>query len=261
MKYKCFRSGLTTVQALILFLAACGVLPATPTATSTSLSTDPPRPTATNTHIPSKTPSPTITPDIAATQQYEDFLALVQKYHAAGQVSTTAGEYVKLDNYEHALANKLSYEWTETGVTAKNFIVSADFEWSNAVNTVNISGCGFVFRSQSNGDHYLIILDASSGVKLASSTDRGTFSMGSPQNGEQILTEFGSDPYQATFTLIVNDFKTYIYVNDIYQGNYQLLDYRITESGSLANAVLSGTFEGYGTRCKMTNVRAWIIDP
>jgi hypothetical protein len=261
MKYKYFRSGLMTAQTLILFLAACGALPATPTATSTSLSTDTPRPTATNTDIPSKTPSPTITPDIAATKQYEDFLALVQKYHDAGQISTTDGDYVELDDYEHALANKLSYEWTETGVTAKNFIVSADFEWSNAVNTVNISGCGFVFRSQPDGDHYLIILDAASGVKLASSTDRGTFSMGSPQNGDQKISDFGSGPYQANFTMIVNEFKTYVYLNDIYQGEFQLLEYRITESGSLANAVLSGTFDGYGTRCKMTNVRAWIIDP
>ena len=261
MKYKRFRSGLMTAQALILFLAACGTMPATLTVTSTSLSTDTPRPTATNTDIPSKTPSPTITPDLAATQQYEDFLALVQKYHDAGQVSTTEGEYVTLDNYEHALANKLSYEWTETGVRAKNFIVRADFEWSNAVNTANISGCGFVFRSQPNGDHYLLILDASSGVKLASSTDRGTYSMGSPQNGDQKISDFGSDPYQANLTMIVNEFKTYVYLNDVYQGEYQLLDYRITESGSLANAVLSGTFDGYGTRCKMTNVRAWIIDP
>ena len=261
MKYKYLRSGLITVHALILFISACGTMPATPTSTSTSLSTGTPRSTSTNTSIPSRTPSPTITPDLAATQQYSDFLTLLRKYHDAGQISTTEGKYVELDDYEHALATKLSYEWTETGVTAKNFIVRADFEWTNAVNTINISGCGFVFRSQPNGDHYLMILDAASGVKLASSTDRGTYSMGSPQNGDQKISDFGSGPYQANLTMIVNGLKTYIYLNDIYQGEYQLLDYRITESGSLANAVLSGTSEGYGTRCKMTNVRAWIIDP
>lgn len=260
MKYKLFRSALLMTFVLDLLISACGTTPGRLTATSISMPTDTPEPTITSTTIPSGTPSPTVTPNLAATQQYEGFFSLVQKYHTADQISTTAGEYVKLDDYEHAFANKLSYEWTETGITAKNFIIRADFEWTNASNTTNISGCGFVYRSQSNGDHYLIILDSLSGVKLASNTDRGTYSMGSPQNGEQILTDFGSGPYQANFTLLVNDFKTYVYVNDIYQGEYQLLDYRITESGILGNAVLSGASEGFGTRCRMTNVRAWIID-
>jgi hypothetical protein len=261
MKHKYDRFISMMALAFALFLSACGSAAAVPTSTSTNAVTSTPQPTVTKPSTPTITPSPTVTPDLAATQQYEDFFSLVQEYRDAGQISTTEGEYVELDDYQHELANKLSYEWTETGVTAKNFIVRADFEWSNAVNTVNISGCGFVFRSQSNGDHYLIILDASSGVKLASSTDRGTYSMGSPQNGDQKISDFGSDPYQANLTMIVNEFKMYVYLNDTYQGEYQLLDYRITESGSLANAVLSGTFDGYGTRCKMTNVRAWIIDP
>ena len=85
--------------------------------------------------------------------------------------------------------------------------------------------------------------------------------MGSPQNGEQTLPDFGSGPYHATFTLIVNEPKTYVYVNDVYYGEYKLLDYRITDSGPLGTAVLSAASEGYGTRCKMTNVRAWVIDP
>jgi len=50
-------------------------------------------------------------------------------------------------------------------------------------------------------------------------------------------------------------------VNDIYAGEYELLDHRITDSGPLGTAVLSAASEGYGTRCKMTNVRAWVIDP
>jgi hypothetical protein len=186
---------------------------------------------------------------------------MVQKYYEAGQILTTKGEYMVLDDYEEENAHKLSYAWLETGVVAKNFIVRADFEWSNAIDTVNTSGCGFIFRLQPNQDHYIAILDAYSGVKLASHTDRGTFSMGSPQNGEQTLSDFGAGPYQATFTLIVNELQTYVYVDDIYFGEYKLLEYRIRDSGPLAGAVLSAASEGYGTRCKMTNVRAWVIDP
>jgi hypothetical protein len=186
---------------------------------------------------------------------------MVQRYYEAGHILTTQGQYLVLDDYENELAGKLAYAWAESGVIAKNFIVRADFAWSNAVDTVNFSGCGFIYRMQLNQDHYIIILDAVSGVKLASHTDRGTVSMGSPQNGDQTIQDFGPNPYQATFTLIVNERKTYVYVNDVYSGEYTLLEHRILDPGPLAVAVLSGTSEGYGTRCKMTNVRVWVIDP
>jgi hypothetical protein len=262
MNHKYFRFSLMIALVLVLFLSACASAPSapTPSQTPTQAATKTPEPTATNTSTPTITPSPTITPNIIATKQYEDFYALVQKYYEAGQISTTEGEYVELDDYQDESAVKLSYSWTETGVKAKNFIVRADFEWSNAVSTVNTSGCGFVYRVQPNQDHYLIILDVFSGVKLASSTDRGTYSMGSPQKGDKKISDFGPGPYHATFTLIANELQSYVYVNDVYYGEYKLLDYRITDSGSLANAVLSAASEGYGTRCKMTNVRAWVID-
>src|SRR5688500_14582870 len=248
---------------LVLMLSACGVSApaATSTLPATVTSTVVPTFTATLTLTPTKTPSPTATPNLVATQQYDDFFAVVQKIHEAGQISSTDGNYLELDDYSDEVATKLSYEYAETGVSAKNFIVRGDFEWSNAVNTTNISGCGFVYRVQPNMDHYLIVLDAFSGVKLASSTDRGTYSMGSPQGEDEKITDFGPGPYQATFTLVVNDLKSYVYVNDVYQGEYKLLDYRITDSGLLSGAVLSATSEGYGTRCNITNTQAWIIEP
>ena len=265
MKTNLSSSALFVSLMLILILSACGA--SAPAATSTSTPpatvtpTTEPTLTATATVIPTKTPRPTATPNLAATQQYDDFFAVVQKSYEAGQIPRTGGKYLELDDYQDEVAIKLSYAYAETGVSAKNFIVRGDFEWSNAVNTTNISGCGFVFRVQQNTDHYLIILDAFSGVKLASSTDRGTYSMGSPQNGDKKISDFGPGPYQAAFTLVVNDLKSYVYVNDVYQGEYKLLDYRITDSGLLSGAVLSATSEGYGTRCKITNTQAWIIDP
>lgn len=264
MKTNLSKIMLSVFVTLSFLLSACGA--STPPSTSTAVGTSTPVPTNTSTLVPTatftptRTPKPTATPNIAATQQYEDFFAIVQKIQEAGQISTTEGKYIQLDDYQQEIAYKLSYDWKETGVSAKNFIVQADFEWSNAVKTVNTSGCGFVFRLQSNKDHYLILLDAFNGVKLASSTDRGTYSMGPPANGKGKVSDFGSGPYHATFTLVVNELKAYVYVNDIYYGDYKLLDYRITDAGPLAGAVLSATNEGYGTRCKMTNVQAWNLD-
>ena len=257
------NSALIVCLALTIVLSACGA--SAPAATATELatvtSTEVPTLTVTTTATPTKTPKPTATPNLAATQQYEDFFAVVQKIHKAGQISNIDGEYVELDDYRDEVAIKLSYAWAETGISAKNFIVRGDFDWSNAINTANTSGCGFVYRVQENTDHYLIVLDAFSGVKLASSTDRGTYSMGSPQNGDGKISDFGPGPYHATFTLVVNDLKSYVYVNDVYYGEYKLLDYRITDSGLLSGAVLSATSEGYGTRCNITDTQAWVIEP
>lgn len=260
MSQKYFPSLLMLVL-LALLLSACVSAPRGPTTTPAPESTNTPEPTSTITLTPTITPSPTATPDLATTQQYTDFLSKVQRYYEAGQISTTAGQYIVLDDYQDELASKLAYAWAETGLVVKNFIVQADFVWSNAVDTTNISGCGFIYRMQPNQDHYVVILDAVSGVKHASRTDRGTVSMGSPQNGDQTIPDVGTNPYQATFTLIVNELKTYVYLDDVYYGEYQLLEYRIRDSGPLAVAVLSAVSEGYGTRCEMTNVRVWVIDP
>lgn len=258
------KAALIACMAFSLILSACGAVApaATPTiaASATHTATATPTVTPTVTFTPTRTPRPTATPNLAATQQYEEFFSVVQKIHDAGQISTTEGKYVEVDDYMDEVASKLSYSWTETGVKAKNFIVQADFLWSSSTKTTNLSGCGFIFRIQPNEDHYLILLDAFSGVKLASSTDRGTYSMGSPSNGDTNKSDYGSGPYQATFTMAVQDLKTYVYVNDEYFGEYQLLDYRITDSGPLASAVLSATDIGYGTRCTMTNVHAWVIE-
>ena len=188
MKTNLLSSVLIVCLALMMVLSACGTSApvATSTLPATVTSTAAPTLTATVTATPTKTPKPTATPNLAATQQYDDFFAVVQKIHEAGQIPNTDGEYVKLDDYQDEVAIKLSYAWAETGINAKNFIVRGDFEWSNAINTANISGCGFVYRVQENTDHYLIVLDAFSGVKLATSTDRGNvFNGPSPGWGQE----------------------------------------------------------------------------
>lgn len=259
-----FKTRCGMILLLSIFLQSCGagqqVVEEPPESEPTRTVVPSPTFTATIMPTPTKTPLPTITPNLTATQEYEDFFAFVQRIYEAGQISSTDGEYASLADYQDEVASKLSYSWENSDVSAKNFIAQADFEWSNAGKTINISGCGFVFRQQANTDHYLIILDALQGVKLASSTDRGTYSMGSPAKGTGKITNVGASPYHAKFTLVVNDLKSYVYVNDTYFGEYDLLEFRITDAGPLAAAVLSATPEGYGTRCKITNFRALVLD-
>ena len=264
MKTNFSHPVLIVFAAISLILSACGSVAPAATATAmpsaTATNTAAPTLTPTVTWTPTRTPKPTATPNLTATQQYNDFMAVVQRAHDAGQIATMEGKYVELADYQDEMASKLSYSWGDTGVSAKNFIVQADFYWSTAIKTTNLSGCGFVYRIQSNKDHYLILLDSYAGVKLASSTDRGTYSMGSPSNGDRKIASYGVGPYRAKFTMVVNDLKTYVYVNDDYYGEYDLLEFRINESGPFAGAVLSATESGYGTRCSITNMQAWIIE-
>ena len=74
------KSSLIVCVVVSLILTACGASTpvATPTASATNTSI-PPTFTPTITLTPTETPIPTATPNLAATQQYEDFFPIVQK--------------------------------------------------------------------------------------------------------------------------------------------------------------------------------------
>jgi hypothetical protein len=70
----------------------------------------------------------------------------------------------------------------------------------------------------------------------------------------------GGNPAEADVTLIVNDLKAYVLVDDQYKGSYTLdMDF-LTGKGDLAYMVVSGTNSDYGTRCRMTDVVLWSMD-
>lgn len=253
------------VLMLGLNLQACGSIQQMVQGTPTFTPTSSPTVTATSTPIPTQTPTPTITPDVAATQQYEAFSSLVQTYYDAGQISTTAGQYMRLDDFSDELATDFGYRWTKTNVVAKDFIIRSDLEWSTAIRA-NYAGCGYIFRQLSDQYYYMIALDAASGVLLSYIKD-GTdakgglaplnYSIGAIERVE--LPKMGSDLHQATFTLIVNGDSAYTYINNVFYSKYELKTNWLTESGPLSYLILSGSSIGYGTRCKITNSEAWII--
>jgi hypothetical protein len=221
--------------------------------------------TPTITPTPTQTPTPTITPNLVATQQYEAFSVLVQQIFDDGHISTTNGTYKKLDDFSQEYSSKFGYNWTNTGTYAKDFIVRADFNWSVA-DQKNYSGCGYVFREKSDKFYYLIALDALDGVLLSYTregydplwgTDVYNYSIAASRRTK--LPDMGPNPYQATFTLIVEDLKAFTYINDIYYSEYDLQSNWLTEEGPLAFMILTGSDKDYGTRCQITDAGIWII--
>lgn len=238
------------------------IVQGTPTFTPTITLTSSPTFTPTSTLTPTRTPIPTITPNLAATQRYEAFISLVQASYDSGQISSMDGEYVKLNNFYDSLARSYGYSWRATGVNARDFIVRADFEWEVA-NLKSFSGCGFVFRD--NGErHYLLGLDALNGTLLM----RTYINVYNRKVHENIaasrkskLPDMDAGPYKVTFTLVVNDYKAYTYIDDIFYSEYNLIKDTLDWSGALSFMVLTGSETDFGTRCEITNAEAWIISP
>lgn len=259
------------ITLLGINLQACGsvqqMIQGTPTFTPTITLTPSLTPTATSTLTPTITPSPTITPNLTATQQYENFVSLVHTFHEAGHITTTEGDYQKLDDFSDEIAMTYGYQWTPTGLDSKDFIVRAVFDWEVA-NQKNYSGCGYIFRQESESHYYMTALDALNGV-FFNYTQSGSLPGGPatvlnftvPAAKRSKLPDLGNNPYQATFTLIVNESKAYTYVNDEFFTEHNLKHDTLTNTGPLSFMVLTGSATDFGTRCKFSNVEIWIPAP
>jgi len=237
----------------------------TPTPTLTHTPTATPTITPTITLTSTATPTPTITPNQTATQQVQDFSLVVQKIFDAGQISTTEGTYKSLSGFSESLDQNFGYFWKRSGITAKDFIIRADFIWSIADQS-NYSGCGYVFREESDDLYYMIALDALDGVLLSvkkvgydSFGVASVYNFSIAANKRTKLPDMGPNPYRANFTLVVNDLKAYTYINDEFYSEYDLRKNWLTAAGPLSYMILSGSDKDFGTRCDITNAEVWII--
>ncbi len=207
---KSFRSNpfLLFIFVLSLMAYACqGTAFAEPTATSTST----PNPTATVTFTPTatltNTPRPTRTPNLAATQQAEDIFAEAKEYVEQGYLSSADGTFKEYDDFHKEWAQLGWYKRWHFDEHAHNFFLSAHLKWSSAYRSADISGCGFVFAAQENGDHYAVFLDRTQVLMLFADLSAGYSKRVSPTSGSGRV-KFGNpadQPVEANFTLIVND--------------------------------------------------------
>ncbi len=251
--------------AFLLLIVSCAPVPAVPTSTSTPK----PSATATITRPPSFTPRPTQTPYLTGTaraliaktetQMYFDKLKEeTQKYYALGYLATTDGSYRKYSNFSEEWAQLRWYRWWPLNDVASNFYMSAHFKWSSAYRNADVSGCGFAFSIQENGDHYAVFLDRTKIRFLNADQSEYTRRLGVTRGTG--LVEFNNpadQPAQADFTIIVKDAYVYVLVDEDVVGEYSLPQSRPLK-GNLGLTLLSGTNKDFGTRCEMTNIHAWL---
>jgi len=230
------------------------------TRTSRPESTRTSRPESTSTPRPTSLPGQTATVDAAATARYADFYAQIQDYRGRGYLSSLEGVYVVLHDYSESVA-KLNWIGGHTIAydrSLSDFVFTAHFAWSTAVQTADESGCGIWFAIQDNGDSYFVFLDKSRiyFLRYDASQGRYTREVGKSRGTGQVA--FGN-PAEADFALIVNDHQAYVHVGDQFIGEYNLPANSIT-AGRLGYTVLSGTNKDYGTRCDISDARLWIVE-
>jgi hypothetical protein len=255
------RAVFPVLLAISLVLSSCSALAPEPTATST------PNPTATKTLVPTATftptatPRPTRTPNLAATQHAEELNAEAKAYFDLGYLSSSEGEFFEYDDFKEEWAQLGWYNWWILDDRAADFYMKAHFKWSSAYRNADISGCGFLFAIQENGDHYAIFLDRTKILFLVSdhSTSYSRFVGLTRGTGRVKFNNPADAPVEADFTLIVKDTYAYVLVDDEVVGEYTLAQSKILK-GNLGLTLLSGTNKDFGTRCEMTNIHAFVPD-
>jgi hypothetical protein len=244
---------------LILVSLACATAQPTPASTNTpaptAAATETVVPTATKTLRPSPTPRPTQTPNLAATERAEELNAEVETYFEKGYLATTEGRFRELDDFSYDWAQLHYYKPFPIQDGVSDFFLSANFKWDSAFKNSDISGCGFIFGVQENGDHYAVFLDRQKVFFLITDHTLGFSKPAGPTRGTGIV-KFDY-PAEANFTLIVKDSYAYVLVDGENVGEYTLAQSR-SSRGGIGLTVLSGTNKDYGTRCEMTNLHLWL---
>jgi hypothetical protein len=185
----------------------------------------------------------------------------VERLMAEGYLARGAGSYEGLLDFFREWAQINWYQWYATGKAPADFVVQADVAWKSASDKANWfnSGCGFVFRetppegTNQGLNHYLAYLGLDGVVYMSRQTNSQFLELGRARYGRVEVPEGG-----AHIMLAVEGDAFHFFVN----GEHVLS----TRDGALANGnlnytLLSGTNRDFGTRCEMTHVGLWTLEP
>lgn len=179
--------------------------------------------------------------------------SLVEDLHRSGILGSADGRYMTLRPFEASWAQIDYYDLLPTDLTPSDFVLRADIRWQSASPRANFwnSGCGFAFRMNARGDHYLTYLGMDGKVHLVrkqgdviARLGDGAYAEGNLVSGESGLTLVVEGPW---ITTLVDGEQA-----------YRLSDAAL-QSGLLAYALVSGTNKGFGTRCGVENAEVWEI--
>jgi hypothetical protein len=186
-----------------------------------------------------------------ATAQAEDMYQLVEKLQQEGALTSTAGEYYPIEDFNETWAQLNWYQWWNTGYKLSDFVIRAHTAWESASKTANwfSAGCGFVFRATDANNHYMIFLALDGNVYM-----RGYVNAKYREFGKAYAGGINHLKGEADVVLVAQGDHFVYYVN-----GKKILDRKNSElvEGDLGLTLNSGTNKDYGTRCEMTNIELW----
>jgi hypothetical protein len=206
---------------------------------------------------PTEPPVAESTPEVPALQVPAKIQEWVEKANEKGYLSSSDGEYHRLDDFTMEFANaSLTFDKKKTGYSAKDFMVKAHFKWQSAIANPDPGGCGWSFR-RSRNDSYLMFVDRE-WTFMGLWKDNQWTRYGKTAGGGWVGL---GNPAEADVTLAVSEGMAYILVDDVLISSHTLDTDFLTGPGELDYVVVAGTYKDYGTRCEMTNVDLWISNP
>ncbi|MEI7989685.1 MAG: hypothetical protein WCI88_11670 [Chloroflexota bacterium] len=229
----------------------------TPTMTFTPVPTD--TPTLTSTPLPTPTESPS-----------QGMMDVINKLKEEKFLTTDAGAYFKLKDYENSMNVARVVAFKPTGRTAANFIISADVSWETDGKFADWAICapGFVFH-QNGKDAFAVLMGIGLGspinvFRISGNTPTGRLGKGDPANvtnpeGKAKMVFALNGPRLKLFVDGKDVKFNAIYLKDTSQvvDRFDSFTNPGSESGSVALAMASGNATGFGFRVKMTNVEFW----
>lgn len=214
-------------------------------------------PTITNTPAEieksTSTPQPTDLPTSTSVVEprHDMMVQLINDLHQNDDLSTTDGQYHEVPDEELSFAKIGAYHWLDTGLILGDFVVQSEVSLDNSTDTPNLedAGCGYVFRYESEEDHYVIRLTMDGYVTLSRIVDGRQVDLGVEYYGPVFM-----DDLATKLTLVMDGTHIKFFVNDervlhrTGQGLYK---------GMLTLAVFSGTNKQPGTTCDFQKVDIW----
>ncbi len=188
---------------------------------------------------------------VEATAQAQPMLGVIQQLHADGYLGRTEGDYHLLEDFDASWAQLNYYTFWDTGYAPADLVVRADAWWSSASDKADWwnSGCGFVFRAESEDNHYLAYLGLDGWVYFSAFRQGNYVDLGGKSYGKVDIPTG-----EAQLMLVVEGDKFTFFVNG--ERVYSKVD-KMFGSGALALTLISGTNKDYGTWCRMKNIELW----
>ena len=188
------------------------------------------------------------------TAQAMPIFTRIEQLYATGALTSTQGTYYRLPDFEDQWALRDYYDMLLTDHTVSDFVVSSTVEWESAGTNVDFwnAGCGFVFRLNARGDHYLAFLGSDGWAHLYLALNHNLEQIGQGRYSDTVVLTG-----KATILLSAQVERITLLVNDV-----QILQVkdRTLSTGFLGHAIASGTNAEYGTLCRMTDNELWNLE-